>query len=408
MNATPRGSVIPLDGLFRSHRAQRRWLLALYVIAAVAVSVRRGILEFPNDYAIFRYSFYNLLSGRDLYVLHPEQARDLFKYSPSFAVLFGPFAIAPFAIGLLAWNTLNAFSLYRVLDRLLPWEKARVAILLVFPTMVRAAESSQSNALVAALIVSAFISLEHGHDARAAMAIVTGTAIKLFPLAALALGVPHIELRRSMRFALAVSAAAVGVVALPLLFIPVHDLAAQYASWSALERQQATWVGTSVMGLLQAWLGLPWRAWPVQIAGTAVLLLPLLLRREQRSDPVFRRRYLASLLVYMVLFNHKAERQSYVIALVGIAIWFVTVSRTPLRVALMAVVFTLTSLVTALPAAMRAQIGVLHRNAFPVAMIWLLMQVELLYRTRTIPLAVEQVPRRARDQWHVGTDMLPD
>jgi hypothetical protein len=395
--------------LLRSHRAQRGWLLALYVIAPIVVSVQRGILAFPNDYAIFRHSFYNLLSGRDLYVLHSDQALDLFKYSPSFAVLFAPFAIMPFAVGLLAWNCLNTLGLYHVLDRLLPWEKARVAMLLVFPTMLRATQSSQSNALVATLIVSAFISLEHGRDVRAAIAIVVGAAIKIFPLAALALAMPHIELRRSTRFALLVAGTAIVVLALPLLFVPMHGLVAQYQSWRALEQQQATWVGTSVMGVLQEWFGWPWRAWPVQIAGTIVLLLPLVLRRDQWRDEAFRRRYLASLLVYMVLFNHKAERQSYVIALVGIAIWFVNEPRTPLRVTLMAVVFTLTSLIAALPAAIRADIGVLHRNAFPVALVWLLMQVELLGARRTVPDQGARPSPRAGDGWKsFPTDLLPE
>jgi len=44
--------------------------------------------SFPNDYAIFRASFWNLLAHRDLYVLRLDQAHDYFKYSPSFALLF--------------------------------------------------------------------------------------------------------------------------------------------------------------------------------------------------------------------------------------------------------------------------------------------------------------------------------
>ena len=382
-----------------SHRAQQRLTLALYIVAPIVVSIRRGVLEFPNDYAIFRASFYNLLNGRDLYALHPGQALDLFKYSPSFAVLFAPFALPPFVVGLLAWNLVNALGLCLVIERLLPWEKARIAILLVFPTMIRAAESSQSNALVAALIVGAFVSLECGRDARAATAIIVGAAIKIFPLAGLALAVPYHALRRSSRFAIAVVAVAVAVFALPLLFISAHGLAAEYHSWSVLEQQQSSWTGTSVMGLLQQWAGWPWRAWPIQIAGTALLLLPLALRRDEWGDRGFRLRFLASLLVYMVLFNHKAERQSYVIAMVGIAIWFVTQPRTPLRVALMALVFTLTSLVANMPAPLRACIGVMARNTVPVALVWLLMQVELLYRRRAIdpltpPTDRHPAPRR--------------
>jgi len=44
--------------------------------------------------------------------------------------------------------------------------------------------------------------------------------------------------------------------------------------------------------------------------------------------------YLASLLVFVVIFNHQAERPSFVIAATGAAIWFVESPRDRLRLAL--------------------------------------------------------------------------
>src|SRR4030081_2677802 len=121
--------------LFSDHRAEK-WLLVVYVSAALVVTIQRGVFSFANDFAIFRASFWNLIAGRDLYVLRLEQAHDYFKYSPSFALLFAPFAAPPFAVGLFCWNVVNALALFFALRSLLPRDKATVAQALVFlPTL---------------------------------------------------------------------------------------------------------------------------------------------------------------------------------------------------------------------------------------------------------------------------------
>ena len=61
-----------------------------------------------NNFDIFRYSFHHLMNGLNLYVAYPEQYFDLFKYSPSFAVLMAPFWFLPRWLGVLIWNLVNA------------------------------------------------------------------------------------------------------------------------------------------------------------------------------------------------------------------------------------------------------------------------------------------------------------
>jgi hypothetical protein len=100
----------------------------------------------------------------------------------------------------------------------------------------------------------------------------------------------------------------------------------------------------------------------VQLAGTVALLLPLLVRRNQWRRAEFRLHYLTLLLVYAVLFNHQAERPSFVIASAGVAIWCVTppagVKYPVVRAAL----------------AVLALVGL---ETLPLAVVWLAMQAEL-------------------------------
>ncbi|HEX4628156.1 MAG TPA: glycosyltransferase 87 family protein, partial [Gemmatimonadales bacterium] len=94
--------------------------LALYGVSAALVTVQQAVFGHNNNFSVFRSASLNLFAGRDLYAAHPEQHFVLYKYSPTFAVLFAPFAYLPFALGFLCWSLLNALLLWYALDRLLP------------------------------------------------------------------------------------------------------------------------------------------------------------------------------------------------------------------------------------------------------------------------------------------------
>lgn len=359
-----------------SARSQRYWLIALYVLSAVVVTVQRGVLQFANDYAIFRASFWNLLRGRDLYALHLDQAHDVFKYSPTFAALFAPLSVLPFTLGLLIWNALGALLLIYAVVRLLPEHKANLVLLLAYLPMLRNMQSTQSNTLVTALVILAFVSLERGEQWRGALAIGIGAAIKIFPLAALSLTIPH---RHRLRFAVWFISTVIALLGVPLLFTSPQLLVGQYHSWAVLEGREIQDYGASVMGMAHAWLGLDWPTWTVQIGGTVLLLLPLCFRRQHWVEaPNLRLRFLASLLVYCVIFNQKAEPQSYVIALTGIAVWYAVSSRSGWHTALVAIALILTSGLSPVPDFIKEPLTPLIRRPLPCTVVWLVMQIELL------------------------------
>ncbi len=319
----------------RSSRiSARSWLLALYVATIIVVAIGKayGHRGPDNNFLIFRWSFLNLASGHDMYAAQPQHHADLYKYSPSFAVLFAPFALIPFSISLALWAALNALLLFYAVYRLLPGREAALALALIYLEVLRSMQRSQSNSLVTALVILAYLALEQRKQLGAAFSIAIGAAVKIFPLAALALAIFH---PRRVRFALVTVIAMVVVLALPLLVVPPAELAAQYRSWRAVEALDALSVGGGgggglyggVMQQLRLIFGVSWPNWPVQLAGTVLLMLPLARWRNWAGER-FRLRFLCALLVYMVIFNHQSESPSFVIAVTGIAIWFVTTPRT--------------------------------------------------------------------------------
>src|SRR2546429_4476355 len=147
----------------------RRLVLALYAASAPLVPVQQAILGPSNNLSIFRPASLNLLAGRDLYAAHPEQHLDFYKYSPTFALLFAPLAYLPFALAFLCWSLLNALLLWYALERLLPRREATLALGLLYLEVLFAMQYGQSNALVAALMVLAFVALERGRQLEAAI-----------------------------------------------------------------------------------------------------------------------------------------------------------------------------------------------------------------------------------------------
>ena len=352
-------------------------VLLVFLATAVIVSIQRGVYGFPNDYAIFRASFWNLIAHRDLYVLRPDQARDYFKYSPTFALLFAPFALLPFMGGLLLWNVVNASAIWLALKSLLPDERSIAAQLLVSLPVLRNMQSSQSNALVAALIVFAFVCYERGWPWRGAGSIAIGIATKIFPLAALTFALPRRDRWRAAGIA---AVCIVGVVVLPLLVLSASELAAQYRSWGALEKTEATLAGSSAMALIRS-AGLAWPVWPIQLLACATLLGVLAYRGRDWNDRGVRLQFLALLLVFCVVFNHRAERQSSVIAISGMAIWLLSRPRVKWRVALFAVVYVLVSVsgTEIVPDAIKRILTPEIRFTIPLTAGWLAILGELVF-----------------------------
>jgi hypothetical protein len=352
----------------------------------VFVTVQQGVLGRSNNFKVFRAATVNLLAHRDLYAAHPDQHFDFYKYSPTFALLFAPFAALPFAPALLIWSLLNSLLLVYAVRRLLPDRQATLALALVYLEVLFAMQYAQSNGLVTALILLAFLALEREGQLEAALLVAVDTFIKIFPLGAAALALFH---RRRWRFALLFAAVGLGLAQLPLVVIPPHELLAQYRSWLTIEASDAGRVnrGDSVMQYLHQWLGMDWPNWPLQVAGTLMLLAPIAVNRERWSDRAFRLRFLCSLLLYLVLFNHQSERASFVIAYTGLSLWYAASEPDLVRnaIALAGLAALLLQDVQIVPWAVHDALGRYRVKGIPCLVAWIVMQAELLGWRRWSP-----------------------
>jgi hypothetical protein len=346
-------------------------------VSAASADKMRGAATPRGNFEIFRTASRHIVSGADLYAEYPDEHSDRFKYSPTFALLFAPFAWMPWPLALFLWSTLNALVLFVAVERVLPGRTGLLAMLFLVLEVFRGMQNAQTNALVAALVILSFAALERANAWRAAAAVALGASVKIFPLAAMTFALPR---RLALRTGVWVATIGVGLGLLPLLVMSPAALIAQYGWWRAVESSDAQQRWFSVMELVHRWTGTSWPNWPIQLAGTLVLVAPLGLRRDRWDDTRFRFLYLCSMLLYMVLFNHQAERASYLIAFTGATLWYAGSAKAPWRAWLYWLAFvTIPLMSTLVPgAALRTPTMTLYRLVIPVLAIWVAMQVEML------------------------------
>ena len=110
-------------------------------------------------------------------------------------------------------------------------------------------------------------------------------------------------------------------------------------------------------------------------------------------------------MVFCVVFNHRAERQSAVIALSGMVIWYLASPRSAWRTALFAIVYLLVALSgsSLTPDAIKHIIGPQIRFSMPLTILWLVMLGQLaLMRNNRRPIAAPAGPAPAAAATEAG------
>jgi hypothetical protein len=337
-----------------------RFVFGVYILLALGATLQSYFgnptsfnnLEYTayNNYLIFKQSFFHLIEGKDLFILYPDEHWDLYKYSPTFSLMMAPLAILPDVIGLFIWNLLNALVLFFGIKKLqipvrfkgIDSEKIYSFILLfVGLELMTSLQNEQSNGLLAGLIILAFVFLEKEKIWLGTLCIVLTFYIKIFGIVAFALFLVYPQ---KGKFILSSVVWMVVLGLLPAIFVGVDQLLFLYESWGRmLGEDHATSYGYSVMGWLQSWFGLEVSKNVIVLLGVILFCLPLAKLRNYSSYE-FRWRLLVSILIWVVIFNHKAESPTFVIAMSGVGVWYFFSEKTRLNLVLVILAFVFTSL----------------------------------------------------------------
>lgn len=320
-------------------------IAAVYILAALGTGIQslvsgtktyhEGGLVYNryNNYTIFEKSFHHLSENKDLYILYPHEHWDLYKYTPSFSAFFGLFAVFPDWAGLNLWNVFNAVVLLIAvyyLPQLTRLQKGWV-LLIVLIEAITSMQHEQTNPMIAGLLILAFGLLEQNKKFLSALCVLFTAFIKLFGVVGLVMFIFYPGRWKSAAYILLSTAL---LAAVPLLFISPGQYVILIKSYgSMLSQDHSISFGYSVIGWLHSWFGIEKNKELVVLAGAALFVLPVV---KTNSWRVFHFRYLAlaSVLIWIVIFNHKAESATFVIAMAGIALWFIRSEKNAVNIAL--------------------------------------------------------------------------
>jgi hypothetical protein len=281
---------------------------------------------------------------------------------------------------------------------MLPPRQRRFLAWFILPELVISIQNSQSNGLTAASIIWAWVALERSKPVWGAWWAAAGGFLKIFGAFA---AVPALVYPRQGRFILALAAWTVLLVLIPLVVLAPAQLWQVYQWWfELLQEDHSTSVGLSVLGWLETWFGWEAPKWGVTGFGLLVLAastVAVYRRRDQSGLPPVSNRLLlwASLLIWVVIFNHKAESPTFVLALTGAALWYLSFEKPPLWTKIVLwIAFALASLspTDIFPREIRQQVVQPYvLKAVPCILIWFLISIRLLWPApQNLPLASDE------------------
>jgi hypothetical protein len=128
------------------------------------------------------------------------------------------------------------------------------------------------------------------------------------------------------------------------------------------------------MGFLKAWMHMSVPSNYVVAAGAVVLIAAAVIGRHARIL------VLASVLIFVTIFNYAAESPSYAIAVAGVALWYFSQARTPANLTLLILtfLFAMLSSTDLLPRAVRREfLEPYVIKALPCILVWLKLQFDL-------------------------------
>ncbi len=370
-------------------------IFLFYIAITLIVSVfeiAKGPKEFGgrvythyNNYLIFSRSFFHLIKGEDLYSPFPDEHWDLFKYSPTFALSMGIFAIFSEQIGLIFWNMLNSLILFFAIKFLKFLDEKRKAYILWFILIdiVTSMQNSQSNSLVAGLLIFAFNFFEREKVHISSLFIILSLFVKPIGFIFLLLFLLYPKKLKFICFSIFWG---ILLLLLPLLVVSPHQLYLLYKSWANLiMRDYSVYQGLSVFGVLKSGFGVELPKHIIFLAGMILFSIPFLhFNSFTRSD--FRLLILSSSLIWSVIFNHKAESPTFVIASTGVAIWYFSKKRNCLNLILLIFYFILTSISSTDITPFWIKENIVRPyliKAIPSIILWLKIEWEVFFSSET-------------------------
>jgi hypothetical protein len=313
------------------------WIATTIWFGLVAVALVNAVNGNAfNNFIIFKQSFFHLQNHTNLYAAYVSEYWDHYYYSPSFAALVAPFSFMPSFMAPYAWGFFDAGILYYAIKQLpITAPQQNFILLLSANEMMNATSNLQSNGIMAATIILAFVYLIKQKEIKSSAFILLGFFIKLYSIAGLAF---FFFSQHKKKFIIGLLGWLVLLVLLPLLFTSPDFLLQSYKDWVAALSLKSNFdvtvsmhqnmVDITLQGMVKRVLNLPHLSKWIFIVPGLIVFGAQYLFYQYFEHPIYRLYLLCSVLLFIIVFNTGTESPTFIIGVPAICLWYVLQEKT--------------------------------------------------------------------------------
>jgi hypothetical protein len=305
----------------------KKSITILWLVASLIAILPKFFRNSYNNYLIYKQVFWHVVHQTSLYSEYPAEYFDKNHYGPIFSFVIAPFALLPDFLGVVLWSiVITAIILYSI--HKLPLKELQIVSLLwiCFNEYLIAVQSFQVNAIMVFIIIMSYVYIDKKKDFWSAMLIALGTFIKLYGIVGLAF---FFFSKNKPKFILSLLFWSVLFFVLPMLISSPQYIVERYVEWyielvhkNDTNAVLGSYQDFSVMGVFRRFLN------DSNIPNTPFLLIGLILfglpylRINSYQNKNFQLLLLSSVLIFTVIFSSGSESPTYIIAFVGVGIWY--------------------------------------------------------------------------------------
>ena len=370
---------------------QKKYSILLWLTLAV-FSALKLFLTFDktryNNYLIYKNVYYNTINQVSLYAENPTLFLDSNHYGPIFSIIIAPFALLPDGFGMVLWNLFNAGFLIWAISKL-PIQQSKINLIfwICAHELLTSLLSLQFNPLMTSIIILSFVFIHNKKEFWAALFIIIGTYVKLYGIVGLAF---FFFAKNKIKFIAALLFWSIALFVLPMLISSPEFICKSYLVWfdslvhkNDLNGSLTSMQDISVMGMFRRIFQNPNLSnIPFLIIGLIAFAVPYT-KYKLYDNLQYRLLLLASVLLFTVIFSTGSESPTYIIAFVGVAIWYVIkqkpISNLDVFLFVLAMILTSFSPSDLMPGYIRNNfIKPYALKALPCVLIWVKIVYEML------------------------------
>lgn len=366
--------------------SDKRFIFSVWLLVALAAGLKHAFRSLNNNYLIFKHVFYNTIDQVNLYAPYEDKYFDTNHYGPIFSLVIAPFALLPDGLGTILWEVFIAATLLFAIYKLpFTWKAKTIIYWITVHEIYLNAVNSQTNTLIAAIVIGSFVLIRGEKDFWAACLITLGLFIKLYGVVGLAFFFFSKHKPKLVAYLLLWS---IVFFVLPMLISSPQFIIQSYYDWYESLSVKNMSNTTSLMQNISA-IGMIRKVFGWFTVSDLVIILPALvlfaiqyIKVKHYDNLIYQLGILVSALLFVVLFSTGSESCTYVIATTGVGIWLMLQKRPLSKYVIFLVSLVIFSFYTTsdlCPWVIRNDFVRFYAlKSFPYLMVWFTMIYQLL------------------------------